>query len=463
MHPLAVVQSFRRRVWLEVWAVRSLEAAGWLAAGWATAMVVARVLSLEWQGARIGPEPWHALLLVGAVVWGAIAGWRRRITAGEAAIALDRRMELGGLLVVAHEAAAAGLPWDAAWDAVLARRAEFAAEHLPRWNPTRAVRPAVAGGLFATVVLLLPSPGSAASLGTDPALVARVEGLRGMLGAMQALGVLDEPAAGLLDAGVDRLAGELHRAGGVDWGDLDGLAAQFARAQGQHAGRLDDLLGTLGSGLLQGAGELDGATLQRLAGLAQATGLLEDLPDAVQQGLRAVVDGELDGAALQGMAQGALGRAAAEGLLQEAARHVGALAGKGGEAPVLGRGIVDDLQEAVGAASRIFDSLGGGGLLGRGPGGRDVGGDPAVGAGRPPSRRALPPALGPEFPPAVASDATRIDAPDAVAPDDSVAWTAVVLPRHRDTIRRYFEAAATQPGTTQPGTTQVPKTPKDPR
>lgn len=402
MRSRSVLSAYSRRRWWARGLVDALVALGWLACVWATAALMARIAG--WTGSaalRSAHLAWG--LPLAAALYGLVCGARARIGRDRAAGELDRDMGLGGLLLVARQAEAEGVPLPGTWNEELDRRMEFAREHLPRPEPRRALAPLLLGSWFALVVVLLPEPVEPAPVRGDAALAARLAQLEGLVEGMRAAGVIDEQQLAGLGDRLRGFEGLLEQgAGALEWADVDGAAAELSRLVGEHAGQLDGLLG----GLTEAAAEPE--MIATALEWAQQLGLTDDL---------------LGEGGIAGLDPAELARLAADGAADPRVRE-----------------LVGELTDRVGAE---IDRFAGqfGGEPGRAPRGPVAGALPGVGELVDSLRGALgevrrPARHGPRSVAVpLAATPPRSDPESQNAP---VAWRSDLLPRHRAAVRRFF-------------------------
>jgi colicin import membrane protein len=285
----------------------------------ATALVAAAaVLVLRLFGVVASPSPAWALALLLPAAAAALRLRRADPTVAEAALHLDRRLGLEGLLLAGVEADAS------AWRARLSPALARVREALPRVRVGRALARAALPVAALAGVLLLPPPAAAAPT-AEPALgraldrlevrlreLAKVEGLseearRGTEERLRALGERRDEGEALswadVDAAAERLDHEARRRA-ADLAKAKAAADAFARSPPADAN----------------AARAEAASLVTAAG---ELGLLDDLPESVVRAAGAeagAVAATADAAALEALAK-ALSEAA--GDRQEALAALG--------------------------------------------------------------------------------------------------------------------------------------------
>lgn len=474
---VAAVAAFVRRTAVAGALAGAATATFWLAMGAAAAGIAVR-----WQGDPITPQWWWTGALAPIVLGGWLGARARRLDAATAAAHLDRRLELGGLLLAAHDGV-----HDATWQAALEQRLRSLPAALPayRWSAF-AVRPLLAIGL---VVLVAIWP--------DGRVVATARGPGAFAGVLQALqervvkavldGQIPKPA---LDAIAGKLT-ELATAAVLDdpaaWRELDALAQRFGREQllasltpaGAAAGREAEAPGSSGDAgaALAMRSALDGLrALTEDAGVpALARSLLERAMKEAGGVARDPREFRAAAERLRGLAQRLLGDgdiaakltqlglgAANDDRVREFADRLQRVAGLAlaPRAPAAGAGDLSTVPAGADGGGSAGPAGGAVAQGGSGPGGRDGGGSgrgpgAALRLGEP-----VPGGAGGEFvlPPGAAvpdrwSPTNELPSAPGVAPVPGVAsgaspaagsggasWQLQVAPRHRAVVQRFFAA-----------------------
>jgi len=321
------VRRFARASNRRVWCGRLLQGLALAAALLAALALVARVL-----GCYLAPSCWWSLAALPALGW---ACWRLRreaLTAALAAVHLDRRLQLDGLLLTVA-AGRGGL------GPAFAGRVAAALPHgravLPalRW---RAVLPGpLLAGAVLSLIAMMPPPPPPSVIAPMPAVQLAVERLGEQLDRLER-GHLPDDTEDELEQKLEQLYRQLEEGVVPEWSELDRLDARLER---------ESLLQQLGreelaraAAALQMPGLDPTSSAQAIAAAAQAlasAGLLQEvgraLDDEQQQALAAAMDGSgsFDAAAL------GLDPAALAALAEAMARYAGQMGASGGAAGVL--------------------------------------------------------------------------------------------------------------------------------
>lgn len=245
-------------------------------------------------------EPLLALALLPAGGYAVFAAWRARPKAGEAALFLDRKLGLRGLLL-------AGLERDGAlWQQEL--RARIAGRALPRPR-ARLLRPLArssAALALLAVVLLLPPPARATPPVANPLVAGALDDLQQSLDQAVAEALVERKTEQDLRAKVDALKERAAEGDKVPWSDLDDVAEALERAAAERAAEL-------------------ARTSEELAALAAAAAAATEAGDAASAAAAAQIAEALAKAAEAGLLDTALSalstdaRAALEALARDAA------------------------------------------------------------------------------------------------------------------------------------------------
>ena len=299
------LRRWRRRVRLGVAIGAAAEGLGAAALLATAAILVARTF-----GAAAAPAAWWAAGLLLPAAW---IAWRLRATApgiNDAALHLDRRVGLGGLLLASLESDAE------AWRGSLSPRLRRVSSSLPRIRWSRAALRACLPLAALAGVLLLPPPAPEAR-GTDPALARALERFERRFEELAKHEGLREEAKKDVEERVKALEARREKGGAISWADVDALEEKTAREAKQRAASLAKAkadASSLASGEHADAAEAraDAAALLEEAATA---GIADDVPAGVASAAGVGTDGKLgstagDAAALKALAQALEGVAA---------------------------------------------------------------------------------------------------------------------------------------------------------
>lgn len=263
-------------------------AAGAFVGGALRALVVVAVLGTAAQiaarlfGAHLAPQPAWAAAAVPVLIWGATCARRERPSTATAAGHLDRRLELGGLLVSAQE----GVVLDDAQQRQLTRGLQGLPAALPRirW---RALLPwPFAATLLVVGTALLPPPPKPPLPLSVAAAGSEVERLEERLRDLLARGDLPEETQRELTEKLQELQQRLQRDDVPDWRDLDELDRRLDREQLLQAAAEQPAHGDPQATPGAAGSDLSAASLAAAAEALSAAGLIDGLP----AGLQAMLD-----------------------------------------------------------------------------------------------------------------------------------------------------------------------------
>ena len=231
--------------------------------------LAAGLLGLRFFDQWFVPELTWLWLLAVPVAVGVWRASRLGLSTEQAAAYLDRRLQLGGLLMTAASLPAAN------WDAALTARLIGAERRLPRLHGRGFLVRAAAPLAVLALVLCLPPP-PPPPLPRNPIVAQALTDLREDLTELQKEQALSDTQAKDLEARLQKLE-DAHREGqALTWSDLDHLAAELERSKSEQQAEL----GRTRDALLAAAA---GQTTSREALLAQLdkaqqAGLLRTLP-----------------------------------------------------------------------------------------------------------------------------------------------------------------------------------------
>ena len=458
LSPGSAISAFTRRVGASAFLAGALQMLGGLAiVGGGT------LLWLRGAGSYQAPNVWWSLLLLPVLS----AGWwrwqRDRMRPVDAAAHLDRRLELGGLLLAAHD----GVELEPAWQRLLEQRLVDTRSVLPvpRWG--RIGGWPLAAALLALGIVLLPPPAPPVALPPSFAATEVLERLQDRLQELTAQQVPPEIKKELAQQ-LEQLQQRAAAGDPMLWRDLDELTQRLSREQ----------LLAAASAAAQGAAALaaaiDGEQLAKAAAALAAAGGLDQLPAAARALLQQAMDGAggidpsklpIDKAALQELAKAMAGAveqlaaaagagAGAAGLPKQLAdlRQMLAAAGQGGgEGPGRGAGgkVGNGAGSGEGQGVGADDSGSGAGTggVGRGPGyaalqlTQDSAGQAEQGLVLPPGA-AVPdqwvPVGSSIAEPSVQPRANTGAGGAGAAGRGGASWQLQLAPRHRQVVQRFF-------------------------
>ena len=447
--------TFRRRAAQGAFVGGALQALGWLAILWAATQLAVRL----W-GSWLGPAAWWCALLAPVLLFGWWRMARQRLSPGNAAAHLDRRLGLDGLLLTAHD----GPPLEPAWQ----RRLDERLADLPKALPAMRWRALLPLPLLATAlctgIALLPPPEEPVGSTALPAIHAELEKIAAAMRDLFERGAVPEEVQQELRQQLAELQRETELGEVPEWRDLDQLDRRLEREQLLQvaAAMLPRNAPSAEPRLAEGKGQA--ATPGQLAKMAEALaamGLLDRLPADVLAALRKVqqADGSFaaDALALDPEMMARLADAFG-GMLGELGSLEGLVAG-------LDPATLADLQQLVaqfggqgaGSGESGLGEPGGGGVS-RGPGRAALSLTEAAKGGAD-AAMPLPPghALPGEWVPVGSS---RIE--PVVDPRRSVAaggagasgaggatWQLHLAPRHRAVLQKFFAAESTGSATSR--------------
>jgi hypothetical protein len=466
--PGSAVSAFTRRVAAASFLTGALQATG----------VVATVAAATLLGSRLGgygvvPDAWWALLLLPVVAGGWWRLRRERLAPAFAAAHLDRRLQLGGLLLAAHE----GVALEPAWQRQLAAGLAAVPAALPRPRWAQLVRWPLAAVGLSTLLLLLPQPAPApGALPPSFAATEAVERLQDELEELLQQPDLPPEVAKELEQQLERLQQQLGENSPALWRELDALQQRLGR---------ESLLATAAASAAKAAlGGQDPAALAQAAAALLGAGGLDALPAAAKALLQRAMDAAggidpsklpIDAESLQKLAE------AMAGAVEQLAAAAAGEAAAAGQLGKLSQQQLQDLRDLVaGACKGGGNQPGSAGGAGAAAGNANVaggtetadGGDPAA-----PGRGGV--SRGPGYAALNLTQDTQGDAeqslvlpPGAAVPDQWVpvgsqiavpevqpvanpgaggagqagrggaSWQLQLAPRHRQVVQRFFPSGA---------------------
>ena len=298
------LRRWRRRVRLGVVVGAAAEGLGAAALLAAAAVLVARTF-----GAAAEPSAWWAAGLAVPIAW---AAWRLRAARpalDDAALHLDRRVGLEGLLLSALEGEAG------AWREALSPRLRRVGSALPRVRTGRAALRAGVPLAVLACLLCLPPP-APETRGTDPALARALERFERRFEELSKHEGLREEARKDVEERVKALEARREKGDAVSWADVDALEEKTDREAKQRAAALARAKADAAAFARAQPGDLAEARAEAASLLAEAetAGLADDVPAGTASPAGVGADGKLDpqrgdAAALKALAQALEGTA----------------------------------------------------------------------------------------------------------------------------------------------------------
>ncbi|MBL8751473.1 MAG: hypothetical protein JNK78_20120 [Planctomycetes bacterium] len=462
--PAAAVLAFVRRTFVGAFV------AGTARAVLAIALVAASVpIAVRIAGGHLAPTVWWLLAAVPALGHGVWCARRERVSAATAALHLDRRLGLRGLLLCANE----GIELDPAFRGEVRDRLLDLPAVLPRLQWKRILPWPLAALLLFAGVASVPPPAPPGAPLHRTAVAAELERLAEKLRSVLERGLVPEEQKQDLERRVEELKQRLADGDVPDWRDLDQLDQRVDREALLQAAAADRRDGDPAAGRAPTKSELTPEKVAAAAAALDAAGLLDALPPDARAMLEAM-RGEkgfdpsalgIDPAAMQKLAE-AMAQAKATGRFDPAQldaalspeqladlqavldSHPGALPGSAG-----GPGVAMEGEGSPG-------DLPGRGAPTRGPGhaALQMTEDAAGGAA---DVLPLPPgaATPSEWVPVGARvaepvvDPARNDARGSAGAEGTggASWQLQLAPRHRAVVRRFFGDAAPPTGNERTG------------
>lgn len=448
--PVAAAIAFARRVTFGVFCGELLRALAVLALAATCVLLAAR-----FDGGYVAPRWWWGFGLVPAL---AFAGWRaagRRLSTAEAALHVDRRLGLHGLLLAAVDGAALEPAWRARITAALPGLRTV----LPRVKWTRVLPWPAFAMLLAAAVAALPPPEPPSPPPARTAIAAEIERAAEKLRDLLARGQMPDEAKQDLEAKVKELQQRLAAGEVPEWRDVDQLQQRLDREQLLQAATETprDPRGTEPAAVA--AADVSPQQLAAAANALSAAGLLASLPPELRSMLDAA-KGE-SGVEADGLPQDA---DALRRLAEAMAKAAGGEGALGDLAQKLGAAQLADLKAVIDAFAA--DGQGQGAGMGQQPGAEGEQGVGRGGIDRGPGHAALtmtedalgaadgvlPLPPGSPAPTEWVPVGSRPSTPDvapvantgaggaAAAGTGGATWQLQLAPRHRAVVQRYFAA-----------------------
>lgn len=446
--PAAAATAFARRATFGVFCSELLRALAVLAL-----TVTGVQLAVRFDGGHVPPRWWWSCALVPAVGfawWGAA---RRRLSLAEAALHVDRRLGLHGLLLAAVD----GAVLEPAWRARIAAALPGLRAVLPRVSWARVLPWPTFALLLATVVAALPPPEPPAPPPARTAISAEIERAAEKLRDLLARGQVPEETKHDLEAKVKELQQRIADGEVPEWRDVDQLQQRLDREQLLQAAAepARDPRGAEPAA----AADVSPQQVAAAANALSAAGLLDSLPPDLRSMLDAA-KGER-GVEAGGLPQDA---DALRRLAEAMAKAAGGEASLGDLAQKLGAGQLADLKAVIDAFAP--NGVGQGEGAGQRPGAEGEQGVGRGGIDRGPGHaaltmtedaqgaadKALPLPPGSPAPTEWVPVGSRPSTPDvapvantgaggaAAAGTGGATWQLQLAPRHRAVVQRYFAA-----------------------
>lgn len=258
-----------------------------------TAAAAAALLLLRAFGGYLAPSPWWLLAAVPAIAFAVLHAGRQTLGPA-AAVHLDRRLGLDGLLLATIESEPPVPSWQARVLAALPRAASVA----PRvtWRPL--LPPAAVGGLLLTGAALLPPPDPVVPVAIPTVVHMQVDRLAEKLRDLQH--ALPDDVREDLEQKLQELARRLDAGDVPEWTEIDRVQDRLEREQLLQLAQ--ERVAADAARALQPGGSQQAASAEAVAALAKAmaaAGLLDQLPAAAREALaRAAQESGFDPALL---------------------------------------------------------------------------------------------------------------------------------------------------------------------
>jgi hypothetical protein len=311
----------------------------------ATGLLVLHLLGHPWRPSPLWPQvAWLALLLVPALLWGAVAARRIGFGRKQSAVHLDRRLGMDGLLITALEMDTAE------YRDRLLTQLETAEAALPRIRARPLVLRLAVASIILTSVLLLPVPRLDATT-PNPLGAEALEAFEAKLEALEEEGALDAEVREEIGERFQALKSGFERDGQVEWTDLDALERQMEHERTLEVARLAKAMQDLeafarGEDAATQAGAAAAAErMSTLLNQASDAGLLDKLPPGLLQRLGAFEPSAGEGKGAEGTGQGIDASGLDADTLKQLAAALAESAGDELEALEAGE-LLDDLELA---------------------------------------------------------------------------------------------------------------------
>ncbi|MEC7584612.1 MAG: hypothetical protein VYE77_09855 [Planctomycetota bacterium] len=293
--PIAIT-SFACAVNRRVWVGRLLQALAVVLLAWAASLVVLRIF-----GVYLAPSWWWLLAALPAPVW---ASWRLRreaLTPAGAAVHLDRRLHLDGLLLTLA-AGGSGLGERASRRVAAALPRRSAVLPVLRWR--RVLPPPLLAGALLALVAMIPGPEPVVQPQSMPAVQLAVEKLEEEFERL-AQEELPEEEQEELEQKFAELRQQLDEGEIPEWSELDRLDARLDRQSLLQQLRLEEV--ARAAAAMQAAGQDAETRAQAVAAASRALlaeGMLEEVRAQLTEGQQEALDALLadDGALAAAMA-----------------------------------------------------------------------------------------------------------------------------------------------------------------
>ncbi len=267
--PAAAVLAFARRTFAGAFV------AGVARAVLVIALVAAAVpIAVRIAGGCVAPTAWWLLAAVPAVGYGVWCARRERVSAATAALHLDRRLGMRGLLLCANE----GIELDPAFRGEVRDRLLGLRDVLPRTQWKRILPWPLAALLLFAGVASVPPPAPPGAPLHRTAVAAELERLAEKLRSVLERGLVPEEQKQELERRVEELQKRLADGDVPDWRDLDQLDQRVEREALLQAAAADLRNGDPTSGRAPTSSELTPQKVAAAAAALDAAGLLDALP-----------------------------------------------------------------------------------------------------------------------------------------------------------------------------------------
>ena len=279
---LIAVTSFARAVNRRVWLGRVLQGLAVVLVLWAALLVVLRVMGLY-----LAPTWWWLLAALPASVW---ATWRLRgeaLTPSGAAVHLDRRLQLDGLLLTVA-AGGSGLGERAAKRVTAALPRRRAVVPLVRWR--RVLPPPLLAGTLLLLVAMMPMPEPVVPPQSMPAVELAVDKLEEEFERLAREELLEEEAQELEEK-FAALRQQLDQGEIPEWSELDRLDARLDRQSLLQQLRREEV--ARAAAAMQAPSQSPAAQAQAIAQASQAllaSGILEEVRAQLNQEQQEALD-----------------------------------------------------------------------------------------------------------------------------------------------------------------------------
>lgn len=195
-------------------------------------------LILRAFGIPCRPDPRWLWLLAVPCAWASLAAWRSRLPRDRAALWLDTKLGLHGLLVTSLETGST------TWKETVATRLPEGLRVLPRLASRKLARRLAPALLVAAILALLPELTIVPSR-ENPLVAHALHELEQRLEQMAKDDVVPEPVRQELKDRLDKLAAANSRGENVEWSDVDSLSERTKRALEERHQTVDRLADAL--------------------------------------------------------------------------------------------------------------------------------------------------------------------------------------------------------------------------